>query len=210
MIRALVADDHAIVRRGLKDLLAESGDIVVEGEAATASEVLEQVRKRPFDVLVLDLNLPDRNGLDLLEDLKRDKPDLPVLILTMSSAEHFAARALRSGAAGYVTKGVAPDEVVSAIRKVTQGRRYVSPEAAEGLATLMGRGAEKPPHERLSPREFRVFRMLASGHTVGQAAGDLCLSVKTVSTYRARILEKMNLGTNAELALYAVRNRLIE
>jgi DNA-binding NarL/FixJ family response regulator len=209
-IRALVADDHAIVRRGLKDLLAESGDIVVEGEAATAGEVLEEVRKRPYDVLVLDLNLPDRSGLDLLDELRRDRPDLPVLVLTMAAEEHFAARALRAGAAGYVTKGVAPEEVVHAIRKVTQGGRYVSPAAAERLASMLGPGVEQPPHERLSPREFQVFRILASGRTVSQAADELCVNVKTVSTYRARILEKMNLESNAELALYAVRNRLIE
>lgn len=210
MIRALVADDHAVVRRGLKALLGESGDIVVEGEATSAKEVLEKVRKRPWDVVVLDINLPDRSGLDLLAELKRERPGMPVLILTISAEEQFALQALRAGAAGYVTKDSAPEELVRAVRKVVSKGRYVSSNVAERLAVWVDGSAEKLPHESLSAREFQVFRILASGRTVSSAAEELCISVKTVSTYRARVLEKMSLKTNAELTLYAVRNHLIE
>ena len=210
MIRALVADDHAVVRRGLKDLLGESGDIVVQGEAASGKELLERLGEQPWDIVVLDINLPDRSGLDLLAELKRLHPDLPVLILTICAEEQFAVRALRAGASGYVTKESAPEELVQAVRKVVARGRYVSPGVAERLAHWVDAGAEKPPHETLSTREFQIFRLLASGRSVSRAAEEVCLSVKTVSTYRARILEKMNLKTNADLTLYAVRNRLIE
>lgn len=210
MIRALIADDHAVVRRGLKQLFVESGDIVVEGEATNAQEVLDQVERGNWDVLLLDINLPDRSGLDLLGEVKGRKPDLPVLILTMYAEEQFAVRAMRAGAAGYVTKESAPEELIQAVRKVVNRGRYVSPELAERLAHWVDRGSEKPPHETLSAREFQIFLMLASGRTVSQAADDLCLSVKTVSTYRTRVLEKMNLKTNADLTLYAVRNRLVQ
>ena len=210
MIRALVADDHAVVRRGLKDLLRESGDIIVEGEATNAQEVLDQVRKRTWDVVVLDINLPDRSGLDLIGELKRERPDLPILILTICAEEQFAVRALRSGASGYVTKESAPEELIQAVRKVVGRGRYVSPGVAERLAVWIDDSTDKLPHETLSEREFQIFRILASGRTVGHAAEELNLSVKTVSTYRARVLEKMRLRTNAELTLYAVRNRLIE
>jgi two-component system invasion response regulator UvrY len=210
MIRALVADDHAIVRRGLVDLFGGSGDIVVGGEATNARELLELVEKDPWDVVVLDINLPDRSGLDLLADMKRLRPELPVLILTMYAEEQFAVRAMRAGAAGYVTKESAPEELIQAVRKVVNRGRYVSPELAERLAHWVDGGSEKPPHETLSTREFQIFIMLASGRTVSQAAEELCISVKTVSTYRARVLEKMNLKTNADLTLYAVRNRLVQ
>jgi len=209
MIRALVADDHAVVRRGLKDLLAESGDIVVEGEAGNGRELLERVQERTWDVVVLDINLPDRSGLDLLVDLKRLRPDMPVLILTICAEEQFAVRALRAGASGYVTKESAPEELVQAVRKVVAKGRYVSPGVAERLAHWVDSGAEKQLHETLSTREFQIFRLLASGRSVSAAAEEVCLSVKTVSTYRTRILEKMNLKTNADLTLYAVRNHLI-
>lgn len=210
MIRALVADDHAVVRRGLKDLLGESGDIVVHGEAASGEELIARIHEQTWDVVVLDLNLPDRNGLDLLVELKRLRPELPVLILTICAEEQFAVRALRAGAAGYVTKETAPEELVRAVRKVVGRGRYVSPAVAERLALWVDSGAEKPLHETLSAREFQIFRLLASGRSVSRAADEVSLSVKTVSTYRTRILEKMNLKSNAELTLYAVRNRLIE
>lgn len=210
MIRALVADDHAVVRKGLRHLLAESGDIAVEGEAANGAEVLQLAQSRPWDVIILDIHLPDRSGLDLLGELKREHPHTPILVLTICAEEQFAIRALRSGASGYVTKESAPDELVQAVRKVVTKGRYVSPAVAERLAAWVDDGVERPPHERLSAREFQIFRLLASGRTATQAAEELCLSVKTVSTYRSRVLEKMNLKTNAELTLYAARNRLIE
>lgn len=210
MIRALIADDHAVVRRGLRQLFEESGDIVVEGEATNGREVLDRIDERPWDVVLLDINLPDRSGLDVLTDVRGRKPDLPVLLLTMYAEEQFAVRAMRAGAAGYITKETGSDELIQAVRKVANRGRYVSPELAERLAHWVDRGSEKPPHETLSSREFQVFLMLASGKTVGQAAEDLCLSVKTVSTYRTRVLEKMNLRTNADLTLYAVRNSLVQ
>ena len=210
MIRALVADDHAVVRRGLKDLLAESGDIVVQGEAGTGRELLDQLNGKPWDVVVLDINLPDRSGLDLLAEIKRLRPEIPVLILTICAEEQFAVRALRAGASGYVTKESAPEELIQAVRKVVARGRYVSPGVAERLAHWVDAGSEKPLHETLSTREFQIFRLLAAGRTVSRAAEEVCLSVKTVSTYRTRILEKMSLKTNADLTLYAVRNGLIE
>lgn len=210
MIRAIVADDHAVVRRGLRELLAESREVTVIGEAATARETLERVRSDKSDVLILDINLPDGSGLDVLRQVKQEHPQLPVLILTIYAEEQFAIRALRAGAAGYLTKESAPEELVDAIRKVVQGGRYISPALAERLALLADPQAERQPHEALSDREFQVFRTLASGRTVSQVADTLHLSVKTISTYRARVLEKMGLQTNAELTMYAVRNGIVE
>jgi len=199
-----------VVRRGLKDLLGESGDIVVQGEAGSGRELLDRLHENTWDIIVLDIHLPDQNGLDLLVELKRLRPELPVLILTICAEEQFAVRALRAGASGYVTKESAPEELIQAVRKVVTRGRYVSPGVAERLAHWVDAAAEKPPHDALSAREFQIFRLLASGRSVSRAAEEVCLSVKTVSTYRTRILEKMNLKTNADLTLYAVRNRLIE
>lgn len=210
MIRALVADDHAVVRRGITEVLHEASDIAVHGEARSGQEALEKVRGGEWDVVVLDLNLPDRNGLDVLRDLKRERPRVPVLILTICSEDQFAVRALRAGASGYLTKESAPEELVRAVHKVVAGGRYVSPRLAERLALMMAPDSDQPPHEQLSDREDQVFRRLASGRTVSQVAEELHLSAKTISTYRTRILEKMELRTNAELTVYAVRNRLVE
>jgi two-component system, NarL family, invasion response regulator UvrY len=210
VIRVLVADDHAVVRRGLKELLTESHDVAQVGEASTGREVLDLVARSAWDAVVLDLNLPDQNGLDVLRRLREENPRLPVLILTICSEDQFAVRALRAGAAGYLTKESAPEELVGAVRKVVAGGRYVSGRLAERLALRVAGGSGEPPHEALSDREFQVFQMLASGRTVSQAAGTLNLSVKTISTYRARLLEKLTLRTNADLVLYAVRNNLIE
>jgi len=210
MIRALITDDHAVVRRGLKELLTDSHKVEVLGEASTAGEALDRVRRGEWDVVILDINLPDRNGLDLLRDLKREKPDLPVLILSVCSEDQFAVRALRSGAAGYLTKASAPAQLVDAVEKVAAGGRYISPAVAERLAVLVGSDREGMPHESLSEREYQVIRLLASGKTVSQIAADMNLSVKTISTYRARVLDKMGMRTNAELTYYAVRNGLVE
>jgi len=206
----LITDDHAVVRRGLKELLTDSHKIEVLGEASTAGEALDRVRRGEWDVVILDINLPDRNGLDLLRDLKREKPDLPVLILSVCSEDQFAVRALRSGAAGYLTKASAPAQLVDAVEKVAAGGRYISPAVAERLAVLVGSDREGMPHESLSEREYQVIRLLASGKTVSQIAADMNLSVKTISTYRARVLDKMGMRTNAELTYYAVRNGLVE
>jgi DNA-binding NarL/FixJ family response regulator len=210
MIRALITDDHAVVRRGLKDLLTDSQHIDVAGEASCAREAMQQVRSGQWDILILDINLPDRNGLDLLRDLKAERPDLPILILTVCPEDQFAVRALRSGAAGYLTKASAPEELVDAVEKVARGGRYVSPAVAERLAVLVGGEYDGLPHEALSEREYQVTRMLASGKTVSQIAAEMNLSVKTVSTYRSRVLDKMGMRTNAELTYYAVRNQLVE
>jgi two-component system, NarL family, invasion response regulator UvrY len=210
VIRLLVADDHAIVRRGLRQIVAEASDLSVTGEAATAGEVLERVDERSWDVVILDLSLPGGNGLDLLAEVKRRRPDLPVLILTVHSEEQYAVRALRAGAAGYLTKESAPEQLVEAVRKVVRGGKYVSPAVAERLAFNLGRDADRPPHETLSDREYQVLRMVASGKTVSEVAEALSLSVKTVSTYRTRILEKMGMKTNAELTHYAIKNGLVD
>ena len=211
MIRALVCDDHAVVRRGLREFLAESPDVAATGEASTGREALERVRSEKWDVLVLDINLPDTSGLDVLQEVKREFPNLPVLILTIYAEEQYAARAFRAGASGYITKQGAPEELLGAIRKVVSGGRYIPPSLAERLVLSSDPGAvHRPPHESLSAREFQVFRLLASGRTVSQVAASLNLSVKTISTYRTRILEKMVLETNAELVVYAVRNGIVE
>ena len=210
MIRLLVADDHAIVRRGLHQIVAEAPGLEVAGEAATAEEVLARVEERAWDVVVLDLSLPGGNGLDLLAEVKRRRPDLPVLILTVHSEEQYAVRALRAGAAGYLTKESAPEQLVEAVRKVVRGGRYVSPAMAERLAFNLGRDPDRPPHETLSDREYQVLRRVAAGKTVSEIAAELSLSVKTVSTYRTRILEKMGMKSNAELTHYAIKNGLVD
>ena len=209
MIRILIGDDHAIVRRGLKQIVEESHDMIVD-EAKNGQEVLEKTRKNEYDILVLDISLPDRSGLDVLKHLKNTKPDLPILILSIHPEEQYAVRVLRAGASGYLSKDSAPDELAAAIRKVSQGRKYVSTSLAEKLAFNLDKSTENPLHETLSDREFQVMCMIASGKTVKQIAEKLCLSVKTISTYRSRILEKMHMQNNAELTHYAIKNGLVD
>ena len=209
MIRLLIADDHAIVREGLKQIVADIGDMSVDGEASNGQQVMELVRQRDWDVVLLDLAMPGRGGIDTLRQLKREKPGLPVLILSIYPEDQYAVRALKEGAAGYLTKESAPEELVKAIRKAAKGGKYVSPALAERLAYELETNADKPPHERLSDREYQVMLMLASGKTVGQIAEELSLSVKTVSTNRARLLRKMGMKTNAELTYYAVKRQLV-
>jgi len=209
MIRVLVCDDHAIVRRGLRQILSETKDIEVAGEAATASEVLRQVRENRFNVVVLDVNLPGGNGIDLIGEIRKELNAPPVLILTVYSEEQYALRAIRAGAAGFLTKESAPEKLIEAVRKLAAGGRWVSAELAETLASVFSGEARGQPHERLSDREFEVMKMLASGKTVSQVAQALSLSVKTVSTHRTRILAKMGMKTNAELTSYAVRAGLV-
>lgn len=210
MIKTLIADDHAVVRRGLKQILAETDDIVVAGEAADGREALDLVRQRDWDVLVLDITMPGRSGLDILKDIRQLRPKLPVLILSMHAEEQFATRMLKAGADGYLNKDGAPEELVKAIRKVVSGGKYVSPAQAERMigAVADGHGTALP-HERLSDREFEILCLIASGKTVTQIGKQLGISVKTVSTYRVRILEKMGMSTNAELTHYAIKGELV-
>jgi DNA-binding NarL/FixJ family response regulator len=210
MINILIADDHTIVRKGLKQILAETPDMVVADEASNGYEVLEKVKKNDFDVLLLDISMPGKSGLDILKELKAEKPKLPVLVLSMYPEEQYAIRVLRAGASGYLTKESAPEELVVAMRKVAQGKKYVSPSLAEKLAFDLEMDTTKPPHEMLSDREYQVLCMIASGKTVGEIAENLLLSAKTISTYRARILEKMKMKNNAELTHYAIQNRLVD
>lgn len=209
MIRILIADDHAIVRQGLKQIVADTPDLVVTGEAERGREVLEKVSKDDYDVVLLDITMPDKTGLEVLEELKRIKPDLPVLILSMHPEDQYAIRAIRAGASGYVTKAGVPDELVTAIRKVSVGNKYISSSLAEKLAVYLEAGAEKPLHQVLSDREYRVMCLIASGKTVKEIAEELFLSVKTVSTYRSRVLQKMKMKNNAQLTHYCVQNQLV-
>jgi DNA-binding NarL/FixJ family response regulator len=209
MPRILIADDHPIVRRGLKQILAEEPDFSHVGEAQCAREIHQLLRESTWDVLILDINLPDQSGLEVLKEVHDSKPNLPVLILSMHPEDQFAVRVLKSGASGYLTKDSAPDELIKAVRKILSGGRYISSTLAEQLAVSLSRGSSETPHENLTDREFQVLVMIASGKTVSEIAEHLDLSVKTISTYRTRILEKMNLKTNAELTSYAVRSGLV-
>ncbi len=209
-IRILVVDDHAIVREGLKQILGEVKDMAVRDEAGNGQEALAKIRANDYDVLLLDISLPGRNGLEILKEIKLERPKLAVLILSMHAEEQYAVRALRAGASGYLTKASAPDELIGAIRKVSRGRKYVSSSLAEKLADELDADTKRPLHETLSDREYQVMLMLASGKSVTEIAAELCLSVKTISTYRARVLAKMNMKKNAELILYVIQNRLAD
>jgi two-component system invasion response regulator UvrY len=210
MIRVLIADDHALIRRGLKQVLQEGLGGVTIGEAQDAREALDQIMKHAWDVVVMDITMPGRSGLDILKDIKLAKPSMPVLILSMHPEDQFAVRVLKSGAAGFIPKESAPEELIKAIRKVLAGGRYVTASFAEKMAFDLSSHSDKPPHETLSDREFQVMRLIASGKQVGQIAEQLSLSVKTVSTYRARVLEKMRLQNNAELTHYAIKHQLVD
>lgn len=210
MLRILIADDHALIREGLKKILKAAQDITVVSEAQNAREVVEEMKKQELDVVILDISLPGKSGLELLKDLKLEYPKLPVLILSMHPEDRFAVRALKAGAAGYVTKESAVEELVKAVRKVVQGRKYVSPALAEKLAFDLETDTGKPPHENLSDREYQVMCLIAIGKSVREIASELYLSISTVNTYRGRILEKMNMKTDAELIRYAVQNQLVD
>jgi DNA-binding NarL/FixJ family response regulator len=209
-IRVFIADDHAIVREGLKQILAEQRDIVVAGEAETGLDAIKLFRKSRCNVLLLDISLPDRNGIEVLKQIKDDKPELAVLMLSMHREDQYAIRSLKAGASGYLTKQSAPRELVNAIRQVAAGQRYVSAQLAQVLAAQLGEDHEKPVHDTLSDREYQTLTMIASGKTVSEIARELSLSVKTVSEYRSRLLSKMKLKTSAELTHYAIRNQLID
>jgi DNA-binding NarL/FixJ family response regulator len=210
MIKVLIADDHPVVRKGLREIVKEAFHVAIADEVSNGQEVLERVAKNDYDVVLLDISMPGRNGLDVLKELKGQKPKLPVLVLSIHPEEQYAVRVLKAGASGYLTKESAQDELISAIQKVSTGRKYISPSLAERLALDLEMGAEKPPHESLSDREYQVMCMIASGKTVKEIAEELFLSVKTVSTYRARLLDKMRMKSNAELTYYAIKHRLID
>ena len=210
MIRVLIADDHAILRRGLREILMRELEGVVCGEAENAQQVLAQVHSQNWDLAVVDITMPGRSGLDVLRDMQQIRPGLPVLVLSMHPEDQYGKRVLKAGASGYMNKESAPEELIKAIRKVLAGGRYVSPALAEKLAVEWGTNAGQPLHESLSHREFEVLRMMALGKTTSQIAAELHLSVTTVSTYRARILDKMNMTTTAELMRYALRNGLVD
>jgi len=209
MIRVLIVDDHAIVRRGLRALLSDELTGAAFGEASHAQQALEEFRKQKWDVALLDITLPGKSGLDLLKELKAARPRLPVLVLSAHPEDQFALRALQAGAEGYLTKDSAPEELVKAIRKVLAGGRYVSPTLAEKLASNVRKDFTRLPHETLSDREYEIMCLIASGKTVTEIAGELSLSVKTISTYRTRILEKFGVKNSAAIVQYAIRNGLV-
>ncbi|MGH8595670.1 MAG: response regulator [Gammaproteobacteria bacterium] len=210
MIRLLVVDDHAVVRAGLRHFLSDHPDIEVTDEADSASAAISKIRMAEFDVVILDISMADKSGVDVLKQIKRDRPTLPVLVLSMHPESRYAVQLLRYGASGYLQKEAMPTELVSAIRLVRQGRRYISPALAELLASELNRTDDRPLHDHLSERERQVFMSLAKGEAVGNIAAALSLSVKTVSTYRTRVLEKMKATSNADLTYYAIKNGLVD
>jgi DNA-binding NarL/FixJ family response regulator len=210
MVRILLVDDHAVVRDGIKRIFDERPGEALFGEASSVHEALRLIREELWDVVVLDISLDGGNGLEVLQEIKKTHPKLPVLILSMHSEEQYARRAFKAGASGYITKSSSRTEIVNAINKVIMGRKYVSPVFAEKLVADIERGIDGPPHAILSDREFEVMRLIGSGKTVTEIAEMLSLSDKTISTYRARILEKMKMKTNAELIRYVIGNKLVD
>lgn len=208
MIRVMIADDHAVVRRGLRQILSETPDIHVIGEAGTTDEVRDKAQELRWDVLVLDMNMPGGSGFELLKEMRTRDPKAKVLVLTMLQEEQYGVRSIRAGASGFLSKESAPESLIEAVRKLAQGGKYVSVELAEALASAVAGESHGSPHDRLSDREMEVFRRLAAGRTVSQIADELSLSVKTVSTHRTRILKKMGMSSNGELMHYAMKNGL--
>ncbi len=210
LIKLGLFDDHDIVRAGFRYILSQHSDIEIVAEGSTGREALNAIRTQPLDVCLIDLSLPDLSGMDVLRQAKGSKPDVAILILSAYSEEQYGLNVLKAGASGFVSKELAPDQLVAAVRSVAAGRRYISPKLAELLAAGLTHDIEQPAHLKLSEREFQIFSKLAVGKSVTEIANDLCLSTKTVSTYRARLLEKMNFKTNADLTQYAVKNNLMQ
>ena len=210
MIRVLIADDHAIVRKGLVQIASESREIEMRGEASEYSSLMRLMKENPCDVLLLDISMPGKNGIDVLKIVREQYPKTQVLILSMYPEDQYAIRALKAGAAGYLTKDTAPERLVEAILSVSRGKKYITPQVAEMLATHLVTDTEGAPHESLSDREFQTMRLIASGKQLSQIADELSLSPKTVSVYRARVLEKMQLKNNAEMTHYAIKHGLVE
>lgn len=210
MIKIFIADDHAIVRKGLKQIISETPDMIVSEEADNGLEALEKISENNYDVILLDISMPGKNGLEILRLVRRKKPKLPVLMLSVHPEEQYAIRSLRAGASGYLTKESAPDELIAAIRKISKGGKFVNASLAEKLISELEIYVEKPSHETLSDREYQVMCMSAMGKTLKEIAQELSLSIQTVSTYRTRILEKMNMNSIAEVIRYAVKHGLVE
>ena len=210
MIKIIIADDHAIVRKGLKQILEDTMEMNVADEAGNGTELMDKLRKQSFDVVILDITMPGRSGLDVLKDIKVEFPKLPVLVLSVHREEQYAVRTLKSGAAGYINKKSAPDELIEAIRIVSTGRKYISHSVADTLVTSLEPNADKPLHELLSDREYQVLCMIASGKSVSTISRELNLSVKTISTFRSHILRKMNMKDHAEMTHYAIKNQLVD
>ena len=210
IIKVLIADDHAIVREGLKQILADTDDIVVAGDAQNGQEAVQLIRKTEAHVLLLDISMPDRSGLEVLKQVKKEKPGIAILMLSMHREDQYALRSLRAGASGYLNKQSAPAELVNAIRLVVSGKKYITPELAQAMANQLDTDQEIPSHETLSDREYQTLTLIASGKTVSDIAAELVLSVKTISMYRSRLLQKMKLKNNAELTHYAIKNQLVE
>ena len=210
MISVMIADDHAIVRQGLKQILSETDDIKVTGEAETGFQAIKIARQQDFDVMLLDISLPDRNGIEILKQIKKDRPSLAVLMLSMHNEHEFAIRALKAGASGYLNKQSAPAQLVVAIRQVAAGDKYVSPVVAQELANIINTDVDKPLHTTLSDREYQTLCFIAAGKTLSEISTEMFLSPKTASVYRARLLEKLKLTNNSELIRYAIKNRLVD
>jgi DNA-binding NarL/FixJ family response regulator len=210
MIKIIIADDHSVVRQGLKQIVSEVAHMVISDEASNGNELFEKVLKNHYDVIVLDVKMPETNIIDLIKNIKLHKAHIPILILSMYPEEQYAVRVLKAGASGYLTKESAPKELVSAIQKIAHGGKYISPKLAEQLADQLGDHFERPKYEILSDREFQVFCMIASGKSIKSIAEDLYLSDKTVSTYRARVLQKMKMKNNAELTHYAFKQNIVD
>lgn len=210
MIDVVIVDDHALIRRGLRDSLTEAGDIRVVGEAGDYGELRQLLRETPFDVLLLDINLPGRSGLDVLHSLAEESTRVRVLMLTMYPEDQYAIRALKAGAMGYLNKSADPSQIITAIRTLHAGRKYITPAIAEALATRLTVDDSEKPHERLSDREFQTLMRLSAGQRLSDIAAELSLSPKTVSVYRARVLEKLSMQSNADLTAYCLRNGLID
>ena len=210
MIKILVADDHAIVREGLKQIVAEESDMIVAGEAPNATELFTFINNESWDIIVLDINMPGKSGLEALKEIKIQHPKIPVLILSMFGEDQYGIRAIKAGASGYLKKVSAPNELVSAIRKIVNGGKYINPSLAEKLANIVDKRSSELPHDYLSDREYQIMCSIASGKSAEEIADELALSIHTIYTYRNRILEKMSLKSNVELTQYAIQNKLIE